>query len=318
MPGLAPLGVVAVVLTGVAAGLVARRILPPTRRLAGRVRPYTVSARTSLGRSADVRAVASPGDGGTLRRLLEPPAARLAGWVAARVDGRSEEVVLRRLRQADLLGHVPAHRRVAELRMRELGATATGAGLGLLVGLALPMARGLVVLLVVLGAVAGATRWRGWIDRTIEDRRTRMRIELYTVNQLLALNVRVGGGIVQATRRVVERGSGLIVDELAEVLRLHESGVGIGEAFARAGEQTPEHQVARTYRLLAAGAEHGADLAEGLLSHSEDLRQDRRETLRRSAIRRRAAMLVPIIVVLAPVMLLFVGAPLPSFVFGAF
>jgi hypothetical protein len=38
--------------------------------------------------------------------------------------------------------------------------------------------------------------------------------------------------------------------------------------------------------------------------------------MRRSATRRRAAMLVPIIGILAPVMLLFVGAPLPQVIFG--
>jgi hypothetical protein len=34
-------------------------------------------------------------------------------------------------------------------------------------------------------------------------------------------------------------------------------------------------------------------------------------------VRRRAAMLVPTIAVLAPVMLLFIAAPLPTIVFGS-
>lgn len=40
--------------------------------------------------------------------------------------------------------------------------------------------------------------------------------------------------------------------------------------------------------------------------------------MRRAATKRRAAMLIPIIAILAPVMLLFVAAPLPSLVFGTF
>lgn len=316
MGGLSGWVVVAVVAAGIAVAAAAALLVPPTRRLAGRVRPYVVPARTSLGRAADVPTGALP-VGGLLGRLLGPPAAAAAGWVAARLDGRSDESILRRLAQADLLTGVPAQRRATELRVRELTAAATGTAAGVATGLLLPGGAAPAVLLGLLGGVVGATRWRSRIDRAIEQRRTRMRIELYTVNQLLALNVRVGGGVIQAVRRVVGRGNGTVIDELREVLRRHEAGVPADEAFVRAAALTPEPQVARTYRLLAAGVRHGADLARGLLDHSEDLRESRREAMKRDATRRRATMLVPIIAVLAPVMLLFIAAPLPSIVFGA-
>ena len=58
------------------------------------------------------------------------------------------------------------------------------------------------------------------------------------------------------------------------------------------------------------------DLGEALRALSDDLRDVRRDELRRQATRRRAAMLVPTIAVLAPIMLLFVIAPLPSIVLG--
>ena len=57
-----------------------------------------------------------------------------------------------------------------------------------------------------------------------------------------------------------------------------------------------------------------ADLAEALLALSEDIQEDRKEAIRRQAVRRRATMLIPIIVILAPILLLFVGAPLPFIV----
>jgi tight adherence protein C len=88
-------------------------------------------------------------------------------------------------------------------------------------------------------------------------------------------------------------------------------------AFRRAAELTPEPAAARTYKLFAAGAERGVDLASGLRALSEDLRDSRREEIRQSATKRRAAMLLPTIAVLAPVMLLFIAAPLPSIVFGS-
>jgi hypothetical protein len=81
-------------------------------------------------------------------------------------------------------------------------------------------------------------------------------------------------------------------------------------------QRTPEPSAARTYQMFAAGAERGADLADALLAAAEDIRDAHREELRRNAVRRRAAMLVPTIAILAPIMLLFIAAPLPAVVFG--
>lgn len=317
MAELGPLAVVAITLTTVAIAAAATLVVPPPRRLAGRVRPYTVTARTSLGRSADVRAVAAPDAGqSTLRRLFGPLLESVAARAGRYLDATAEDRLLRKLHHADLLTEVPEHRRAQEYRVRQLIAGLTGAGGALVLGGIVGMSPSGIVGLTVLGFVVGAARWRAALDRAIEDRRERMRIELYTVNQLIAMNIRVGGGVVQAVRRVVERGNGALVDELAEILRAHESGVGARAAFASAAERTPEPFVARTYRLLGAGVEFGSDLAEALLDHSEDIREARRETLKRTATKRRAGMLVPIIGVLAPVMLLFIAAPIPSIVFG--
>ncbi len=88
------------------------------------------------------------------------------------------------------------------------------------------------------------------------------------------------------------------------------------DAFRRAAQLTPEPSAARTYQLFATGTERGADLGAALLALSEDLRDARREQMHKEAVRRRAAMLVPTIAILAPIMLLFIAAPLPSIVLG--
>jgi pilus assembly protein TadC len=79
---------------------------------------------------------------------------------------------------------------------------------------------------------------------------------------------------------------------------------------------TPEPYCSRTYRLLASAEERGSDLAGSLLALSEDVRESRREAIKRSATKRRAAMLVPTIAVLAPVLIIFVAAPLPYLITG--
>lgn len=301
-------GSVALVCAGVA-GLVVK----PTPRLAPRVRPYTIVARAGLGRSADVLGVARPPvrTGGTaVWRLFGPPLRAAASRLGALVETRSDEHLRLKLRQAGF--HDLS---VEEYRIRALGQAALFTAAGAAIGLAL---RSPVIMLVlaVCGLAYGSTRWKGRIDRAIDERRERLRLELYTVNQLLAIHLRTGAGPVQATQRIVDRGTGAMVEELDSVLTWVRSGVSEPHAFRRASELTPEPNAARTYKLFAAGAERGVDLAGALRSLSEDLRDARREDLRRVATRRRAAMLVPTIAILAPIMLLFIAAPLPSVIFG--
>lgn len=307
--------------SGVAVAALAGRLLPPTPRLAPRVRPYTVAARSGLGRGADAPGVLDAGpalSAGTFQRLFGPLIEALARRLGQMVDHASDEALLRRLRQARLFQDVPEPRRAQEYRVRQLASAAVGAAA---VAAAALLATGSTALMVAGGAgglVFGATRWRGRVDRAIEDRRRRMQIELYTVNQLLAMHVRVGGGVVQAMRRIVERGHGEVIAELAEILAAHRGGRRIEEALAHAAATSPEPHAARTYKLLASGASYGADLAAGLRTLSADIRDQRAEALRRTATKRRMAMLVPIIAILAPVMLLFIAAPLPSLIFDGF
>ncbi|HEU5003219.1 MAG TPA: type II secretion system F family protein [Actinomycetota bacterium] len=305
--------VLAALLAGVAVAGLAALLVPPTPRLAGRVRPYTQVARARLGRTADAPAVAEPEPwltGTSLQRLFGPPLAGLAGGLARVVDARSDEGLHLDLRRAGY-GELS----VEAYRMRQLGASALGAAAGVGLGVALSSAV-LALVLGGLGLVVGATRWRSRLDAGIRTRRERTRIELYTVNQLLAMHLKTGGGPIQATQRIVARGSGIVVDELGEGLRLIAGGMAPSDAFARIAALTAEPQAARTYSLLAAGAERGVDVAAALLAFSEDIRDGRREDLHRAATRRRATMLVPIIALLAPVMLLLVLAPIPSMVFG--
>jgi tight adherence protein C len=306
-PALDGQALLAALAIGAFAGALVALFVRPTRRLAGRVRPYTTVARVSLGRTPDVMAVAASGpvvSPGVIRRLFGPPLSSLARSLGAVLDLGSDEALRLKLRQAGYAADPE------DFRVRQLAATALGGALGAGLGLALQGPPAAVLLLGLLGLVAGAARGRGRLDRTVETRRSRMRIELYTVNQLLAVHLRTGGGPIQAVQRLVERGHGAVIEELSEALRLIAGGIRPSEAFSRLAAATPEPQAARTYELLASGAERGADLAAAMLSLSDDIRDTRREDLRRAATRRRAAMLVPIVAILAPVMLLFLIPPL--------
>ncbi len=286
---------------------------PPTRRLAPRVRPYAVGARTALGHVPEASAVPGSGMGGsgTLSRLFLPALRSGVATVSKAIESRGDDHLARLLRQAAMDDLSPER-----YRARQLGHAALFAS-GAAVATALTIRTPPVVLgAAIAGFIYGASRARSRLERAIATRAARIRLELYTVNHLLAMQVRTGSGAMQAVQRVVERGHGVVVDELSDVLTWTRSGVAEGEAFRRAAELTPEPSAARTYQLLAAGVERGVDLGGGLLALSSDIRDARREQMHKDAVRRRAAMLVPTIAILAPIMLLFIAAPLPSIVLG--
>lgn len=300
-----PLGWLAAGLSGLVVGLVMALLVPPTPRLAGRVQPY-LHPEAPVARSESDTAVG---------RVLGPILSQLADAFGRRLDSGDDEIALR-LRQSGLFPDVADDERLAVFRIRQLRALAIGGVAGGVVaatfGYAVPGVLGLAI----AGAIAGVGRTRGRVERAVEDRSTRMRIEIYTICQLLSLRVRAGGAVMQAVSRVVERGRGEVAKELAEGLRLHRAGLSASEAFGRIADLTPEPACARTYRLLAVADERGVDLAAGLLALAEDVREARREAMKRSATKRRAAMLIPTIALLAPTLILFVAAPLPFLLTG--
>ncbi len=299
-----PMEVFAAILTAAAAGLFVKTLVPPPRRLDTRLSRYLTPSLTDLSRERR-------GNGGVLRSIFGPIITDVANWIAGLVDRAGSEVTLPKLRQAGWFKEHPEEEVMSYYRLAQLKSLALGLLGGVALGQLLSMSLLPRLLLVALGIFIGVTRTRGRLESAIEDRRELMKVEIYTVNQLLAMRVRVGGGVMQAVRATVARGEGEVITELEEALRLHRSGWRGSDAFRRIAELTPEPFCARTYRLLAAAEERGAELADALLSLSEDVRETRRESIRRTATKRRAAMLVPTIAILAPVLILFVAAPLP-------
>lgn len=306
-------------LGGIAVGAAVWVILDPHRRLAPRLRPYAAVSRTRLAGSYDVggqaHAVASSGES-TMQRLFGPIVDAVIAWFSQLIGAGNDEQLALRLRHAGLYPGRPAAERVREYRVRSLARSlllmAALGGVGVLVGG--PQA---MLFMGVLGFVLGVALARGRVDGAIRLRRERLRSELYTFNQLIALRTRVGGGVVDALRHAVARGNGVFVDELAEVLRLQASGVTMAEALRRAASFTAEPEAQRTYNVLATAQDRGADLGDALLDLSKDLRAQRRDDLQRQAARRRLWLIIPIVIILAPVLLLFIGAPVPSLIFGS-
>ncbi|HUG09079.1 MAG TPA: type II secretion system F family protein [Acidimicrobiia bacterium] len=299
--------VLASMTTALAAGMVMRLVLPPPKRLRARVDPYL---------SPSLSAIARPARSGAVSSVFGPIVRDLADWVGRKIERSGAGVTALRLRQAGWFPGKSETEAIGDFRMVQLRALTAGLVASLAIGHLLGASGGVRAVLMGLGVVIGGTRSKGRLERAIESRRETMKVEIYTINQLLAMRVRAGGGVMQAVMTTIERGSGEVVAELREAVRLHRSGWRGADAFRRVAELTPEPFCSRTYRLLATAEERGADLAGALLSLSEDVRETRRESIKRNATKRRAAMLVPTIAILAPVLILFVAAPLPYLITG--
>ncbi len=304
---MSPLVLLAATASALAVGLLVHHLVPPPRSLASRIHPYLAPAR-SMSRSHRA--------GGPISEVFGPIVRHLAETLGRLLERSGDQVTILKLRQAGWYRQLPEEEMVSAYRVTQLRSTALAIGLAVVAGSAIGASLIQRLILIGLGLLIGATRQRSKIEKAIETRRELMRIEVYTVNQLLAMRVRAGGGVVHAVTSTVARGRGEVINELADALRLHRAGWRAGDAFRRIAELTPEPFCSRTYRLLASAEERGADLAGALLDLAEDVRETRRESIKRSATKRRAAMLVPTIAILAPVLILFVAAPLPSLITG--
>lgn len=312
------LEILGALLGGIATGAIVWAVLDPYRRLAPRLRPYAAVSRSRLARSYDVRgqAFSSSSSGeSTMRRLFGPIVDAVVAWFSQLIGAGNDAQVALRLRHAGLYPGVPMDAKVREYRVRSLGRSLLIMGALGAFGLTFGGPRAMV-LMAILGFVLGIALARSRVDTAIKRRRGRLRGELYTFNQLIAMRTRVGGGVVDALRHTIDRGNGVFVDELAEVLRLQASGMTMTDALRRAASLTAEPEAQRTYNVLATAQDRGADLGDALLDLSRDLRAQRRDDLRRQAAQRRLWLIIPIVIILAPVLLLFIGAPVPSLIFG--
>jgi len=302
---------IAALLTGIAATSITALVVPPTRRLGPRLAPYAQRARALVGHNADTSAVIPPPQPavtGVFGPIVAAGALRLSGLL----DRGGDDEIAHRLRQAGRRDLTPD-----QYRSRQLAAAVRGVVIFVAAGLVAAPSGPTVVLTAVLGVIWGTSRWRAGIDRAIARRREQMRAELYTTAQILAIDIRANVAPLVAVDHLVSRGGGAVTSELADALDWIGDGATARDAFERLAHATPEPAAARLYRLLATSDVGAGETLAGALRHTaNDLRAQRREDVERLAVRRRFQMLIPMIFVMAPVLVLFLAAPIPHLIFG--
>ncbi|MGH9095482.1 MAG: type II secretion system F family protein [Acidimicrobiales bacterium] len=296
--------VCAAVAVGGACWKVAHPRRAPTRRIA----PYTEVARARLG--VKVESVPQPVViGEAARRLLGPLAGSAGAWMNRVLRVTDTDTLELRLRQAGLPMTADDYRR-RHLRW----ATATPivcAAVGAIAGSTL-----LAVVFFALGAFAGARRMPDQLRGLTRRRAARVRSDLPTIAGMLSPKIENNKSLAVAVESLVEVGSGPVIDDLARALHTAATGYGLAHSFELIAREAADEAAARFYRFLATATTGGIDLPRALLEQADELRALRREEVERSAAKRQMSMVIPNLALMAPVMILFLLAPVPRMLFG--
>ena len=303
---------VASINAAVIASFVVFRIAPPLPKLSRRLAPYDTVSRVRLGAQVSTQGTnyeASFESKFFMAEYFKPLYQYLNKALLNIFSFEDSKALSLKLKQAGMQINVESY------RTKILRNIFAGIALGIILGASLKNVTALLFFPAVI-AFAGYSKSKATVDKKIEHRKQLIRSELYTINQLLALHIRTGSGVTQALTNISRRTTGMVSQEISNVLSRVRSGMALEESLYLESQETPEPHAVRTFKLLAASSTRGVDLTQGLLDLAKDLRRSLREEVKANGAKRRAAMLLPTIGILAPIMLLFVAAPIPNIILG--
>lgn len=276
-----PQAVPAAIATAVAVAALIMAMARPWRRLSGRVDAYTVAARGRLGQNVRMLALAPPPPtaSGVLAGVFGPIMSALASRLTALLGHRDEAAVALALERAGIRGVSARTYAYQQLAYTVIGLVA-GAAFGLLGGTRMAVVMGLA------GGALGLLRKRQELDHRTEGRCERMRAELLSVCNLLAIHTRVTPQLQAVMDKVINEATGEVVGELARVRAAVESGTPPEIALTRMAALTPEPAAAGLYRTLSLAITTGGDLADTLINLAANIRDQQRDERRAKATRR--------------------------------
>ncbi len=198
------------------------------------------------------------------------------------------------------------------LAQRRVGAGIAGAFVGLLLAQGDLFVAGpgrSVPGLAAAGAAGGVLTLNVWVTTRRERRKDRLKQEVATVADAIALHILAGESVASAIEGLIGAANGVAVDELDRVAAAHRSGEGLPEALTRAGRETVYPEAARLYAVLANAHEAGGRLADTLSELATDYRSVLSRDLTAEGGRRALATYGPILALMVPVTLVFLMYP---------
>ena len=193
-----------------------------------------------------------------------------------------------------------------------VGPAAAGAAAGWLLAsgnLFVEPTRGATPSLIALGAGSGLLGQRLHRRHAAEAQALRLRRELPTVADTLALSVLAGESVAGALERFAATSQGVAAAEMAAIAAEHHGGRGLPEALNLATARSAHPEAGRLYDLLGHAHRSGGRLADALAELAVDYRAALARDLTAEGGRRALASYGPILALMVPVTLLFLMYP---------
>jgi tight adherence protein C len=165
------------------------------------------------------------------------------------------------------------------------------------------------LLLVVLAFSFGVVARDQALTRTVQRRLDRLRAELPTVIEMLAMAVGAGSSLASGIERVSKVGHGVVAAELSRVLDDTRVGLPLIPALKRMGSRNELNEMGRFVDAVVVAVERGTPLAGVLAAQAADAREAGRRALIEAGGRKEIGMMVPVVFLVLPLSVLFVLFP---------
>jgi tight adherence protein C len=203
-------------------------------------------------------------------------------------------------------------RSVEQFRMEQV---LWGGGLGVVV-LLVTLATGVAtsdpvptLIAVALATILGVLLRDRVLTAAVERRSERLRVELPTIIEMVAMAVGAGSGLLAGLERISQIGHGVASVELSRVVTDTRAGLPLVPALHRMADRNDVHELRRFVDSVTVAVERGTPLADVLVAQASDAREAGRRALIESGGRKEIAMMVPIVFLVLPLSVVFVLFP---------
>jgi tight adherence protein C len=296
---------IGLILVGAAFALFARAVLAPRLRAAESLRhigAYGFEGEMPDAEEAGPRlpALRAP----HLRGVLDSFADHLGGYLATRVGRMQEEKLRRDLQAAGFYTLSPR---------KFTGYQAlTSLGLGLLIGwLAAQGGKGpaVVILVALIGFVAGWRLPRAWVQRRGRQRGVRIEYEMPDLVDTLVATVEAGIAFSASLQIASKRFRGALGDELRLTMQEHGMGLSLRAALENMVTRQDIPAVRTFVRSLIQGEELGISVGQTLRKISHDMRVRRRQLAEERAHQAPVKIVFPLVLFIFPSLLMVILGP---------
>ena len=262
--------------------------------LVDRLRPYSPAGMGGPTRRGAILSVDSFRD-------VVRPLARSLGERVAKLFGVSEElgVRLERIHSAD---------DVTAFRVRQLGWSVAGFGVGTLLAVALRPPPPVALLFLLSGPLLGFLVPEQQVAAASDAWRRRLTLELPVVAEQLAMLLSAGYSLGAALNRLAARGGGNVSRDLARVCSRIRQGLTEVEALREWAEVAQVEALHRLLPILGLNRE-AADLGRLISEEARSIRKDTQRRLIETAERRAQQVWIPVTVAALVPGVIFLAIP---------